>query len=134
MTAARDHLEIRLKSSRAPYTRAGIRFASNREPVVLNGAEVSDEQLVKLSEDTAISIEIVDPATGARIDMAKSPEDASEGAAPSDGAVVRTVAAADAAAPAAPTETTPAPAPAAPAAPAKRVRKPAASKPKASGG
>lgn len=139
MTAARDHLEIRLTSSRAPYTRAGIRFASNRTPVVLSGAEVSDDQLVRLSEDTAISIEIVDPATGDRIEMVKSPEGAPEGAPPAEDAIVRTVDSADAAtttdavAPAAPA---PAAAPvSAPAARApKRTRKAVAAKPKASGG
>lgn len=59
--ASRNTREFRLKSSRAPYTRAGIRFSSNREPVVINGADITDDQLRRLLADSAaITVQVVD--------------------------------------------------------------------------
>lgn len=62
MTAARDLIEVRLKSRRAPYMRGGVRFASPRDAVVLKGDQLSDAQLEKLAADIAISIKLFDAA------------------------------------------------------------------------
>ena len=59
--ASRNTREFRLRSSRAPYTRAGIKFSSNREPVVINGADITDDQLRRLLTDSAaITVQVVD--------------------------------------------------------------------------
>ena len=63
--AARSTRNFRLRSSRAPYTRAGIKFSSNREPVVINGADITDDQLRRLLADpAAITIQVVDAKSG----------------------------------------------------------------------
>lgn len=68
---ARDKMDVELKSSRAPYTRGGIRFASNRTAVTVPGDEISDDQLEALAGDTAISISLVNRETGERQEFAK---------------------------------------------------------------
>ena len=57
-------LDVRLTSSRAPYRRAGIAFASTREPVVINGDKLTADQDERLRSDPAIGIELVDVETG----------------------------------------------------------------------
>jgi hypothetical protein len=68
---ARDKMDVELKSSRAPYTRGGIRFASNRTPVTVPGDEITDDQLEALAGDAAISIALVNRETGERQEFAK---------------------------------------------------------------
>lgn len=60
-------LKLRLKSSRAPYRRGGVRFASNREPVLVGRGEVTEAQLASIAADTAIVIELVNTETGAAV-------------------------------------------------------------------
>ena len=62
-------LKLRLRSSRAPYTRAGIDFASTREPVLIGFDEVTDEQVRRLVGDVAISFGVTDPVTGVSADL-----------------------------------------------------------------
>lgn len=68
MSAARDLIEVRLKSRRAPYTRGGVRFASTRDAVVLKGDQLTDAQLEKLAADIAVSIQLFD-ADGAPVGL-----------------------------------------------------------------
>lgn len=49
---------IRATSSRAPYTRGGLHFASRREPVVLPETTTPD-QVRRLVADTAITLSLV---------------------------------------------------------------------------
>lgn len=72
--SVRSSVEFRLKSSRAPYTRGGIRFASTREAVVVPGAALSDDQLERLKADQAVTIEVVDAETGKPVDLDKTLE------------------------------------------------------------
>ncbi|PZO04848.1 MAG: hypothetical protein DCF29_09570 [Alphaproteobacteria bacterium] len=118
---ARDQIEVRLKSSRAPYTRGGIKFGSNRDLVVLSGDQITDAQLLRLSEDPAISIEVVNPATGEAVQLIKTDDQAEPGAADAGGNNTPPVATAPA----------PAPAPAAASAKPKPARKPRATKARA---
>lgn len=111
---ARDQIEVRLKSSRAPYTRGGIKFGSNRDLVVLSGDQITDAQLLRLSEDPAISIEVVNPATGEAVQLIKTDDQAELGAADAGGTNTPPVA--------------PAPDPAAAPAKPKPARKPRATK------
>lgn len=60
-------IEVHLKSRRAPYTRGGVRFTSNRETIVLTPDDLTDAQLEKLAEDTAITIQIF--ADGVLVDL-----------------------------------------------------------------
>lgn len=55
---ARDQIEVRLKSRRAPYTRGGVRFTSTRDTVVLKGDQVTDAQLEKLAADNAVRVQL----------------------------------------------------------------------------
>lgn len=57
-------LMIGLLSSRAPYVRAGIDFASNREPVLVEQGALDAERILRLVDDVAISFRLVDPVTG----------------------------------------------------------------------
>lgn len=57
--AARDQIIVRLKSRRAPYTRGGVSFASNREAVERPADALTDDQLRRLADDAAILIEVV---------------------------------------------------------------------------
>lgn len=68
VSAARDQIEVRLKSRRAPYTRGGVRFTSTRDAVVLKGDQVTDAQLEKLAADSAVSIQLFD-ADGAPVGL-----------------------------------------------------------------
>lgn len=103
---ARDKMDVVLRSSRAPYTRGGIGFASNREDVVVPGDQITDAQLEKLADDAAISISLVNRETGERQEFAKLTADQQAQA----------------------DQTAPAPAPAAAPAAPKRGKAPAASK------
>lgn len=102
IVVARDQIEVRLKSSRAPYTRGGIKFGSNRDLVVLSGDQITDAQLLRLSEDPAISIEVVNPSTGEAVQLIKTDDQAEPGAADAGGTDTAPVAPAPAAAPAKP--------------------------------
>lgn len=62
--AAYPTLKLKLTSSRAPYTRGGVSFASNRTPVVLGHDEITSAQLVKIIADPAIALALTDPETG----------------------------------------------------------------------
>lgn len=55
-------IRVRLRSSRAPYTRGGVRFSSNRESVE---AGVTQAQLDRLNEDPAITVEALDDGRAA---------------------------------------------------------------------
>jgi len=66
---------IRLRSRRAPYVRAGIRFSSIRVAVEISEDQLTADQLDKLNRDPAISIEIADAPAG-------EAGDSSSGAAP----------------------------------------------------
>ncbi|QQQ17752.1 hypothetical protein JIP62_10450 [Brevundimonas vitis] len=116
IVAPRDQMDVHLKSRRAPYTRGGVRFGSNRDEVVVPGDQITDAQLDKLAADPAISIALVNRETGERQEFAKltaEPE-------------------APAGEPAPVTE--PAPAPAAAPAPAPAPRKGKTAKPATTGG
>ena len=74
MTAAtfptlKARLMIGLVSSRAPYTRAGIDFASNREPVLVEQGSLDATRILRLVDDVAISFRLVDPVTGVFADV-----------------------------------------------------------------
>lgn len=64
MSRKPDTYEVRLTSRRAPYRRAGVAFASTRTPVVIPADDLTDDQLVRLSADPQVSIEVIDIATG----------------------------------------------------------------------
>lgn len=74
-------LKLRLRSSRAPYTRAGIDFASTREPVLLDRGDLTDDQVRRLVGDVAISFGVTDPVTGVSADL---PRDIVAGRDPTD--------------------------------------------------
>lgn len=57
-------LKLKLTSSRAPYTRGGVSFASNRTPVILGHDEITSAQLAKIIADPAIALALTDPETG----------------------------------------------------------------------
>lgn len=63
-SASADPVQVRLTSSRAPYTRGGVRFASNRVPVSLGRDQITEDQLLKIDADAAITIELVLVETG----------------------------------------------------------------------
>lgn len=71
IVAPRDQMDVHLKSRRAPYTRGGVRFGSNREEVIVPGDQITDAQLDKLAADPAISIALVNRETGERQEFAK---------------------------------------------------------------
>lgn len=68
-TNLKARLMIGLMSSRAPYTRAGIDFASNREPVLVEQGSLDAERILRLVDDVAISFRLVDPVTGVFADV-----------------------------------------------------------------
>lgn len=68
-SSLKARLLIGLLSSRAPYVRAGIDFASNREPVLVEQGELDAERILRLVDDTAISFRLVDPVTGVFADV-----------------------------------------------------------------
>lgn len=51
---------VEIRTSRAPYRRAGIAFASTRETVSLWACTLSEEQFRKLTEDPALTVELVE--------------------------------------------------------------------------
>lgn len=64
-SAPAEPVQLRLTSARAPYTRGGLRFSSNRTPITVGLRDgLTEAQLLKLDEDTAITIEIVLTETG----------------------------------------------------------------------
>lgn len=65
----KTRLLIGLMSSRAPYTRAGIDFASNREPVLVEQGSLDATRILRLVDDVAISFRLVDPVTGVFADV-----------------------------------------------------------------
>ncbi|WP_088582541.1 hypothetical protein [Brevundimonas vesicularis] len=65
----KTRLMIGLMSSRAPYTRAGIDFASNREPVLVEQGSLDATRILRLVDDVAISFRLVDPVTGVFADV-----------------------------------------------------------------
>lgn len=65
----KTRLVIGLMSSRAPYTRAGIDFASNREPVLVEQGSLDATRILRLVDDVAISFRLVDPVTGVFADV-----------------------------------------------------------------
>lgn len=60
-----DDFQLRLTSSRAPYTRGRIRFSSKREPVIL--PDIGIEQFRALIADPAITVEVENIKTGKRV-------------------------------------------------------------------
>lgn len=74
MTAAsfptlKARLMIGLMSSRAPYTRAGIDFASNREAVLVEQGSLDAMRILRLVDDVAINFRLVNPVTGVFADV-----------------------------------------------------------------
>lgn len=65
----KTRLMIGLMSSRAPYTRAGIGFASNREAVLVEQGSLDATRILRLVDDVAISFRLVDPVTGVFADV-----------------------------------------------------------------
>ena len=65
----KTRLMIGLMSSRAPYTRAGIDFASNREAVLVEQGSLDATRILRLVDDVAISFRLVDPVTGVFADV-----------------------------------------------------------------
>jgi len=63
--AEADRFKVRLTSRRAPYTRGGVKFVSNRQPVLVGREDVTEAQLKALAADAAITIELVNTETGA---------------------------------------------------------------------
>ena len=68
-SAAPTVLKLKLTSRRAPYTRGGVKFTSNRQPVILGEDEITTDQIVKIVADQAISIALVDPASGLSVPL-----------------------------------------------------------------
>lgn len=65
----KTRLMIGLMSSRAPYTRAGIDFASNREAVLVEQGSLDAPRILRLVDDVAINFRLVDPVTGVFADV-----------------------------------------------------------------
>ncbi|WEK38677.1 MAG: hypothetical protein P0Y50_08935 [Candidatus Brevundimonas colombiensis] len=65
----KTRLMIGLMSSRAPYTRAGIDFASNREAVLVEQGSLDATRILRLVDDVAINFRLVDPVTDVFADV-----------------------------------------------------------------